>query len=142
MTTIEKLFIPSFLFELSPHHLLLTAGHHSSLSDPLSVSLIIVLVYKHLVTVFQLQNEDKNSTCSGTPHTFLCLSVSSFLCLVIFSSLSLFQSPTTNSPASPITSSTVQFFFFFTPLCHRSLLQSVAQSRLSDTEMMQKDKTI
>lgn len=32
--------------------------------------------------------------------------------------------------------------FCFSPLCHRSLLQRVAPSRLSDTEMMQKDKTI
>lgn len=122
-----------------PLHLLLAAGHFSSFTDPFSMSLISVLVYEHLVTACQIQKEDINSSCFGTLTLSSICPRYRFLCLVISSSLSLSQSPTTHSTASPITSAAFLFFpsesSIFSAACG-------SVSPLSDTEMMQKDKTI
>lgn len=113
------------------------AENFCSFSDPFSFSLISVLVYKHLVAVCQIQREDINSSHFWKPYTFICpryrFFALSFPPRYLFSCLL----PLTRQP---LPSRRLQFCF--SPLCHRSLLQRVAQSRLSDTEMMQKDKTI
>lgn len=105
---IGKAFFFSSLEYTGLHfHHLRAAGHFSSFSDLFSISLISALVYKHLVTVCQIQKEDINSSCFVT--LTLYLSALSFLCLVI-SSVSPFWSPTTHSTASPIMSATFLFF--------------------------------
>lgn len=70
------------------------------------------------------------------PHTFLYLSILSFLCLS-FPPRYLFFSllPLTRQ----LLPSRLLRFCFPSHLCHRSLLQLVPQSHLSDTEMMGKN---
>lgn len=105
-------------------HLLLSAGHFSSFSDPFSVSLISVHVYELLVTVCQIQKEDINSSCFGT----LSLSVRVIVSLPCHFLLTISFSVSYHSFDSLYHHVGRNTVF---PLSHRSLLQRVAQSRLS-----------
>lgn len=135
--------LPLFCFVLSSPplnsglylHLLLAPGHFSSSSDPFSMSLISGLVSEHLVSVCQIQKEDINSSCFGTLTLFSICPCYHFFALSFSPHYLLFS-----LTPQPLTSRLLHFCF--SPPSHRSFLQRVAQSRLSDTEMMQKDKTI
>lgn len=119
-------------------HLFLGAGHFSSFTDPFSVSPISALDS----TCHCLSDVgDINSSCFGTPYTFLYpLPVRVIIFLPCHFLLTIsFSVSFHHSTASPITSAT---FLLFSSVSSISSAQYVSVSPLSDTEMMQKDKTI